>query len=199
MTFDPLGQLAVLPDPSGLLAAVMANPDSDFERLLYADWLDEQAGRETDRARYIRCFINFLKLDDYDSRPDAIGLYFTLFKPLLSAYGPQAHFRMDRGFIGHLVCGVEQWFAQGDLLRSREWVPEVVFRNPGQVRQVVEYVGTTDGGLKYRVANRPVTLSDDELGLVRTAATPEVAVRATNMLAVGRRWPGTRFKALPTF
>ena len=42
------GQLAVLPDPSGLLAAIMSNPAEDTPRLEYADWLDEQdPGSET--------------------------------------------------------------------------------------------------------------------------------------------------------
>ncbi len=38
-----LVQLAVLPDPSGLLAAIMANPAEDDPRLRYADYLDENA------------------------------------------------------------------------------------------------------------------------------------------------------------
>ena len=37
-------QLAVLPDPSGLLCGIMENPEDDVRRLIYADWLDEQGG-----------------------------------------------------------------------------------------------------------------------------------------------------------
>lgn len=41
-TTERPAQLAVLPDPSGLLAAIMSQPDDDTVRLAFADWLDEQ-------------------------------------------------------------------------------------------------------------------------------------------------------------
>jgi uncharacterized protein (TIGR02996 family) len=46
------GQLAVLPDPSGLLRAIMEFPEEDTPRLEYADWLEEQP---TDRVACRRC------------------------------------------------------------------------------------------------------------------------------------------------
>lgn len=45
-TLDATGQ--------GLLAAVRANPDSDLERLVYADWLDDHPG-QYERFRCVFC------------------------------------------------------------------------------------------------------------------------------------------------
>lgn len=47
-----VAQLAVLPDPSGLLRAIMLNPDEDDPRLRYSDWLEEQ---ESAPVRCTRC------------------------------------------------------------------------------------------------------------------------------------------------
>jgi uncharacterized protein (TIGR02996 family) len=49
-----------------LLKAVLANPDDDLPRLVYADWLDENG--DSARAEFIRTQIELAKLPDHDPR-----------------------------------------------------------------------------------------------------------------------------------
>lgn len=47
-------------DGEALLAAVLANPEEDLPRLVYADWLDDNG--KADRAKFIRASIEFDRL-----------------------------------------------------------------------------------------------------------------------------------------
>jgi len=58
-------------DPDPLLAAVLAAPDDDAPRLIYADWLDEQG--ESDRAEFIRLQIREANMADED--PEKPGVH----------------------------------------------------------------------------------------------------------------------------
>jgi uncharacterized protein (TIGR02996 family) len=49
-----------------LLAAILASPDDDLPRLVYADWLDEHG--DPARAEFIRTQIELAKLPDHDPR-----------------------------------------------------------------------------------------------------------------------------------
>ena len=44
--------LGFMSDADALLAAVLADPDADLPRLVYADWLEERG--EAERAEFIR-------------------------------------------------------------------------------------------------------------------------------------------------
>lgn len=57
-------QLAVLPDPSGLLASIIAFPLEDTPRLEYADWLQEQGEQEEQRANLIRVQCQLAQIGD---------------------------------------------------------------------------------------------------------------------------------------
>jgi uncharacterized protein (TIGR02996 family) len=51
-------------DEQALLNAILAHPEEDTPRLVYADWLDEQGGRvNAARAEYIRLEINIARAD----------------------------------------------------------------------------------------------------------------------------------------
>lgn len=55
-----------------LLAAVIADPDDDLPRLVYADWLEERrAGSDVARARLIRLQIELARMSDEDDRRGA--------------------------------------------------------------------------------------------------------------------------------
>ncbi|MDY3557770.1 TIGR02996 domain-containing protein [Gemmata sp. JC673] len=63
-------------DEQALLAAIQSHPDEDAPRLAYADWLDEHARSEADRARaeFIRTQIESARLpadDDYRAELEA--------------------------------------------------------------------------------------------------------------------------------
>ena len=47
-------------DGEGLLAAIIAEPDDDVPRLIYADWLDEQG--DATRAEFIRVQVELFRL-----------------------------------------------------------------------------------------------------------------------------------------
>ena len=48
------------------LQEILADPDSDVPRLIYADYLEEQGG--ADRAEFIRAQCERAKLDELDER-----------------------------------------------------------------------------------------------------------------------------------
>ena len=50
----------------GFLEDIVANPDDDTPRLVYADWLDEQG--DADSAEFIRVQIERTRLPEWDGR-----------------------------------------------------------------------------------------------------------------------------------
>lgn len=57
-------------DESAFLAAIIAQPDDDTLRLVYADWLDEQG--DADRAEFIRLQIRLAGMSWEDPKRDAV-------------------------------------------------------------------------------------------------------------------------------
>jgi uncharacterized protein (TIGR02996 family) len=55
-----------MPTDDALLRAVLAAPDDDAPRLIYADWLDEEG--DCDRAEFIRVQIALARTDEHDPR-----------------------------------------------------------------------------------------------------------------------------------
>jgi uncharacterized protein (TIGR02996 family) len=53
-----------------LLADILANPEDDGPRLVYADWLDEHA--QPERAEFIRLQVEYASLDEDDPRRQAL-------------------------------------------------------------------------------------------------------------------------------
>ena len=60
-------------DRDALWAAILANPDDDLPRLIYADWLDEN-GDKFDRlqARFIRAQVEFARTDPHGPERDRL-------------------------------------------------------------------------------------------------------------------------------
>lgn len=61
----------------GLLAAVLAEPDQDATRLIYADFLEERQGKgDAERAEFIRVQCELAQhFDEYEHAPRAEGLH----------------------------------------------------------------------------------------------------------------------------
>src|SRR4051794_41783914 len=57
-------------DDQVLLSTIIADPDDDRPRLVYADWLQEHG--QLDRARLIRVQIELAHLPDNDDEPTAL-------------------------------------------------------------------------------------------------------------------------------
>src|SRR5690242_1892736 len=58
-----------MPTEEAFIQAIVADPEDDAPRLIYADWLDEQG--ESERAEFIRVQIALARMDEDDGRrPD---------------------------------------------------------------------------------------------------------------------------------
>src|SRR5437868_14865571 len=55
-----------MPTEEAFIQAIIADPDDDAPRLIYADWLDEQG--ESERAEFIRVQIALARMDEDDER-----------------------------------------------------------------------------------------------------------------------------------
>lgn len=58
-------------DPDPLLAAILAAPDDDAPRLIYADWLDERG--QPERAAFIRLQVERARLPKFDPRREVLA------------------------------------------------------------------------------------------------------------------------------
>ncbi|QEG28317.1 hypothetical protein GobsT_30940 [Gemmata obscuriglobus] len=160
-----------LPDPSGLLAWISADPDEDTHRLGYADWLDEHEQHQ--RAEYIRLCCAPAGSLPHTTR---VGeLFDDLFQRLPPSYCLKD---MHRGFIKRIVCPWERWRDHGDDLRSREWVPLVELTTQVVFDEAVEEFWDTH----VRVAGRDMA----------TIISPHDGSRMDAQI-LERRWLGTRF------
>lgn len=126
-------------DGDALLAAILANPEEDTPRLVYADWLQEN-GDEA-RAEFIR-----IQCELYRRFPDHCG--FPADKSLLSPHelildhrcrqlmtahgndwfpmtGPQIIHLVYRGFICRIICDWADWRDHAKDILARHPVREV--------------------------------------------------------------------------
>jgi len=122
-----------------LLRAVLAAPDDDAPRLVFADWLDEVG--ETERAEFIRIQV------EMEGRPrPAFGrnrkLYDALRRRERELYGepggvcrrcawhaPIPHggwaWRLRRGFVEVLTCTAADWLSHADAILVQQPIREV--------------------------------------------------------------------------
>src|SRR5262249_39124387 len=107
------------PDGEALLHGVLAEPDDDAVRLVYADWLADNG--DPDRAEFIRLQIARARLP----RSDQAWLTPTAReRELLAANrerwlapGPASarrHLSFERGFPGRAACEISQFITWGD-------------------------------------------------------------------------------------
>src|SRR5690348_667092 len=103
-------------EDEAFLQDVLAHPDDDTPRLVYADWLDEHG--DPDRAEFIRLQIELARMEEWDARwPDLKRRE----KQLLAA-----HARKWGEGIGRKVYGHE--FRRG-FLEVAELTPKVFLAN----------------------------------------------------------------------
>jgi len=130
-------------DQRSLLTAILAYPEDDTPRLIYADWLEENG--EGERAAFIRAKVALSLLSECghdwciyspstcptcrrkdeiwqsniakDGMPLWTGLYYRWFPPIEDGL----EFELSRGFIGSITCSWADWQAHADKLT---WWPE---------------------------------------------------------------------------
>jgi uncharacterized protein (TIGR02996 family) len=103
-----------------LFAAILADPEDDAPRLVYADWLDEHG--DSDRAEFIRVQCDLARRPKYDDRRPALE---ARERELLKRYGaawakPVAaitkEYEFRRGFVAAVTIGAAKLLSHGDQL-----------------------------------------------------------------------------------
>lgn len=120
-------------DGAALLAAIIANPDEDTPRLVYADWLQENGQEE--RAEFIRSQCNGSNGKKTNS---IIGTWFNVFgrgfevtwrssSLFLWSYGelPRNSATIRRGFIDRIRCTAAEWLVHADAILAQHPVRHV--------------------------------------------------------------------------
>jgi uncharacterized protein (TIGR02996 family) len=177
--------LGGMSDADALLAAVLADPDADLPRLVYADWLEERG--QPERAEFIRVQIELAR----DRRNELQAREATLF----AAFGDEwlapfrapgapldgltaSHGAFRRGFVEVVWMPARRFLREADRLFAMAPVRElrVTELTPLQLGELVTspYLGRLIG----------LDLSDRGLG--NTAVRVMTAVKATAALRVLR-------------
>lgn len=117
-------------DELALLAAIIANPDEDTPRLVFADYLDENGGGSgAARAEFIRTQIDITRIPEQHPYSPAYRAKVTRFVHLFAAHAPEwlevvgvpqprAIFR--RGFVEEIRATAGEVLAIGAAALSRE-------------------------------------------------------------------------------
>ncbi len=105
------------------LEAIRETPDDDVPRLIYADWLDEQGGRERSaRAAFIRAQCRLVALDEADPKreiledeeADLLTEYERVWTQPL--HGLVEDWRFSRGFLEHVQIRAENLLTHAERL-----------------------------------------------------------------------------------
>jgi uncharacterized protein (TIGR02996 family) len=109
-------------DEDALLRAVIAEPDDDAPRLIYADWLDEHG--DSERAEFIRVQIALVGMLKNDARRPELQRHQ---RRLLRRCGPiwaeplrplVRQYAFRRGFVESIVCYANEFVIRGEDLFS---------------------------------------------------------------------------------
>jgi len=128
-------------DRDALYAAICANPDEDTPRLAFADYLQEQGGKENNfRADYIRAAIRLARaelfsLDWQDARKPWNKLHDKVVQRMLGHRLPWVKhlekrakaFDFERGFVGHLTVFSKRFVEEGSKFFEQDPIRSVKF------------------------------------------------------------------------
>lgn len=134
------------PTESAFLADILAKPDDDLPRLVFADWLDERDGPgDRERSEFIRVQVELAKIDagltrfDKESGPAITlrrrefvlfnehcdrwfphpGLWGVSWGARLDAFDPtpeQSAWKVRRGFVSEVRCTLADWCGQLEVV-----------------------------------------------------------------------------------
>jgi uncharacterized protein (TIGR02996 family) len=186
-------------DEDALLAAIIAAPDDDLPRLVYADWLDERG--QPDRAEFIRMQIERERLEPAGpryavlARKEAalIGRHKEGWTTLLRTVLPGSTAKFRRGFVEEVSTPAAVLLANAEAVwplapirrvvatRGAPVVPELnALARPPKVRLTAELIGGGHGGEFGR------------LDLLRPSpAEPEPWLRQGRWLVLCWPWEGS--------
>ncbi len=121
-------------DEEALLRAVIADPDDDAPRLIYADWLDENG--QCERAEFIRIQIALHGMPVDDARRPELR---RAERRLLRRNGDKwtdhwrpliRHYSFRRGFVDTVICLADEFVSGGDNLLSLAPIEYLWLLNP---------------------------------------------------------------------
>jgi uncharacterized protein (TIGR02996 family) len=135
-------------DRDGFFKAILAHPQDDGLRLVYADWLEEHGGpADAARAEFIRTQVELSRLPDDDPRRPALEdreheLLAARERRWLGDW-PQSipQWRFERGFLAEIVIDATTLAERGADLFGRHPITRLVLHPPddydsGSVEQV---------------------------------------------------------------
>ncbi|MBA4068021.1 MAG: hypothetical protein C0501_30815 [Isosphaera sp.] len=131
-------------DGEALRRAVLADPDDDTPRLVYADWLDEHD--QPDRAAFIRDQVEAVRADPFgpQARAAADRAARLLDAHRLRWYRPLrgvTRVRFERGFVGHLEVEPDGFVPEAASVFAAEPVQALrLYRSPAGVGPPVDPV-----------------------------------------------------------
>jgi uncharacterized protein (TIGR02996 family) len=136
MTMKEIERRCVMTDASALLAAILAEPEDDTVRLVYADFLDENDRPE--RAAHIRwaikypqnsavCLCSKYRLDN--PCPYCLMMGSEVANIPRRTDG-DTHYAMNRGFVSEVRCSAEDWLLHCNSLTASHPIREVVLTTP---------------------------------------------------------------------
>jgi uncharacterized protein (TIGR02996 family) len=139
----PISEAAVMDDVErALLAAIIAEPEDDTPRLVYADWLDEHGRPE--RAEFIRVQCELARLvlgkesdDQYAEltrrQSELYASHFLKWESEFAVTLPpnrQTRFWFRRGMVGDIYCRVKYFREHGDQVVAAAPLEQLSLRQP---------------------------------------------------------------------
>jgi uncharacterized protein (TIGR02996 family) len=124
-------------DAEALLGAILAAPDDDAPRLVFADWLEEHG--DPARAAFIRAQVELARLPANDRRrPQLVQIerslwtkYRAEWKAWLPHWAEVASFR--RGFVERIRCDAANYIAGADEVRLRTPLTGLRLDGPAEI------------------------------------------------------------------
>ncbi len=204
-----------------LLAAIIAEPADDYRRLVYADWLDENA--QPERAAFIRVQVELARIEGEQgtaefwkslrySHTGCSGCsswcrlnkrQYELLMRWREFAGPDAtqlipgaglffhHLHFARGFVEFVTCSATDWLTHGDAIRAAHPVTRV------RLTTLPEWEWCDTGGTARQAPLSPDTAPMRLVGRkwVRLRANERLQIRLGRLLAA--EWPGIVFELPP--
>jgi uncharacterized protein (TIGR02996 family) len=184
-------------DGPALLAAILAHPDEDTPRLVYADWLQEHGDAE--RAEFIRLQCELARDDAEDEANGRMGtnpLRRRAVELLMSGRNavawrgdlvrllPRGESLFRRGFVGSVTCGGDDWVRHADAILAAHPVRQVRLATAPDLPYTTRSARRPDGEPVYhfRVAGKVVKIR-----------LSEVAAEELVLAVLSKRWPGITF------
>ena len=148
-------------DELALLTAIIAHPEEDTPRLVFADWLEENG--QPERAEFIRVQIEITRLPERDRKAPHYRERLTRFRELIAAHRdgwvkplavPPTQVVFRRGFIEELRSTSGQLVSIGDAVLCREVLSSLDVSAPRDVEDAA-FGDPTGGAVLRRLASWP--------------------------------------------